>query len=407
MKILLAAQWYEPIIGGEEIHVRTLAKALSARGHQVTVAALAHQERPERYVEEGVEVRRLRGSLQGVPRLYADAARQSVPPFPDPGLAWALRGLIDEVRPDVIHAHNWIVYSLLPIKPSTTPLVLTLHDYSLTCATKVRLYRGRACDGPAPAKCMRCAAAHYGLPKGMATVAGLWASKPAIRRRVDSIVCVSDSVARDSDVARFARRHTVIPNFLDDDYGMLKPSDEPEGLPDGPFIMYAGSLSRIKGLEPLIRAYRTLDANTRPPLVVVGYRGHERLQVLDRLPADVHLVTDLPRRSVAAAWRRALFAVVPSICLEAFGLVALEAMTFGRPVVASDIGGLPELIAHEQSGLLVEPGSVSALRAAMQRLIDDAKLRAALGSEAEIVARRYRAGTVVPAIESLYESLLG
>src|SRR6188474_1779343 len=124
MRILLAAQWYEPIIGGEEIHVRTLAKALAARGHQVTVAALAHPERPERYFEEGVEVRRLRGSLQGVPRLYADAARQSVPPFPDPGLARALRGLIDEVRPDVIHAHNWIVHSLLPIKPSTTPLVL-------------------------------------------------------------------------------------------------------------------------------------------------------------------------------------------------------------------------------------------------------------------------------------------
>ena len=112
-------------------------------------------------------------------------------------------------------------------------------------------------------------------------------------------------------------------------------------------------------------------------------------------------------RHRVVTWRRALFAVVPSICLEAFGLVALEAMTFGRPVVASDIGGLPELIAHERSGLLVEPGSVSALRAAMRRLIDDAKLRAALGSEAEIVSRQYRAGTVVPAIESLYESLLG
>ena len=405
MNVLLLAQWYEPVIGGEEIHVRTLAHELAGRGHRVTVAAIAHPERPDRYWDGPVRVHRLRGSLQRVPFLFSDGARQSLPPFPDPGIASGLRDLVRRERPDIVHAHNWIVYSYLPVKARSVPLVLTLHDYSLTCATKVRLYRGSACSGPAAAKCLRCTSDHYGAMKGPITLGALWGMHPAVRAAVDCVVSVSGAVERDNAVPRHARRHVVIPNFIDGAFESSTADVPPGLLPAEPYIMYAGSLSRIKGIEPLLAAYAGLDPASRPPLVLVGYRGLERIAALDRLPAGARLITDVPRATVAAAWRRSLFAVVPSVCPEAFGLVALEAMLFGRPAIVSDIGGLRELVTDDVSGLVVRPGDVADLRAALDRLATDSALRDQLGAGARTAATRFRAERVIPAIESLYESL--
>ena len=406
MKVLLLAQWYEPIIGGEEIHVRTLAHELAARGHSVVVAALSHPDRPDQYWDGPVDVRRIRGSLQRIPGMFADLARQSVPPFPDPGVSAALRRLVRSIRPDVVHAHNWIIHSYLPVKEPGIPLVFTLHDYSLTCATKVRLYQGMPCSGPGLAKCLRCTSRHYGSVKGPVTLAGLWGMHAAVRRRVDCIVSVSHAVERDNDVSSYAPRHLVIPNFVDAAFEEAGADEVVAGLPSEPYIMYAGSLSRIKGIAPMLKAYARLDVGSRPPLLLVGYRGHEQLQALEHLPAGATLMTDLPRTAVAAAWRRSLFAVVPSICAEAFGLVALEAMLFGRPAVASDIGGLRELVDHESTGLLVRPGNVADLTAAMGRLAEDEEFRTSLGSRARTSAARYRAELVIPAIEAVYESLM-
>jgi glycosyltransferase involved in cell wall biosynthesis len=406
MRVLLLAQWYEPVIGGEEIHVRSLAHALARRGHEVTVAALAHPDRPDDDQDGPVHVRRIRGALQRVPGLFSDRARQSAPSFPDPGLARGLGAIVRELRPDVVHAHNWIVFSYLPVKPHGTPLVLTLHDFSLTCATKVRLYRGEACDGPGPMKCLGCATRHYGIARGPITFAALWTMHPALRARLDAVISVSEAVARGNDVPRYATRHHVIPNFLDDAFAATPDASAPDGLPDRPFVMYAGSLSRIKGIGPLLEGYATLDPSTRPPLVLIGYRGHDRLPELDRLPDGARLVTDVPRAAVAAAWQRSLMGVVPSICLEAFGIVALEAMAFGRPVVASNIGGLGELVVDDETGLLVAPGSAPALAAAIDRIAGDDVLRARLGAGALRASARYGEGLVVAEIESVYRSVV-
>ena len=114
-------------------------------------------------------------------------------------------------------------------------------------------------------------------------------------------------------------------------------------LPRKPFFLFVGSLSRIKGIPQLLEAYRQLPPD-RPPLVLIGYRGSERLPELEQLPTGAHLIEDQPHEVVMAAWRRSIAAVVPSVCVEAFGMVALEAMTQGRPVIASRSGGLAEVV---------------------------------------------------------------
>jgi len=96
----------------------------------------------------------------------------------------ALRRLVSEERPDIVHAHNWIYASFLPLKAfGNARLVVTLHDYGLVCAKKNFMHLGtQLCDGRRIAKCLHCATAHYGAAKAAATTLGNWASSFVAQR---------------------------------------------------------------------------------------------------------------------------------------------------------------------------------------------------------------------------------
>ena len=103
-----------------------------------------------------------------------------------------------------------------------------------------------------------------------------------------------------------------------------------------------------------------------------------------------------------SAWRRCAVGVVPSITPETFGLVALEAMAAGVPVVASRVGGLPDVVADGETGILVAAGDAAELSAALEALISDVALRQRLGSAGALRAERFTAATVVPHVEAAY-----
>ena len=192
----MLSQFFAPIVGGEERAVEDLATELAARGHEVAVATLRAEDTPQREEIAGVRVHRVDGLAARLGRLFADSARRHLPPAPDPQVVAGLRRVLSEEKPEVVHAHNWIVHSFLPLKRrSEVPLVLSLHDYSLVCANKRLLRFGSICDGPGPAKCLRCAAAYYGIAKGTLVAGSLMAMAPALRRRVDMYLPVSSAVA--------------------------------------------------------------------------------------------------------------------------------------------------------------------------------------------------------------------
>jgi glycosyltransferase involved in cell wall biosynthesis len=137
--------------------------------------------------------------------------------------------------------------------------------------------------------------------------------------------------------------------------------------------------------------------------VLIGRNGARRGA---SLPSNVLAVGPWPHDLVMEAWRRCLIAVVPSLCPETFGLVALEAMSAGRPVIASRIGGLPELLRDGQEGFLVEPSDVRSLAAAMHRLLADGDLRAELGAAGRRRALDFTASFVIPRIEAAYRDVL-
>jgi len=396
MRILMLAQSFSPVIGGEERIVEDLSTELASRGHEVGVATLRQPagEPPPR--DDGVEIHLLESSIHRIPGVPVDEERRYAPPGPDPLTVRDLRRVIRERRPDIVHAHNWLVDSYLPLeRRSEAALVLSLHDYSLVCATKRFFYRGAVCDGPEARKCLAHSVESYGLAKGTMVAGGVRVSEPWLRRRVDMFLPVSDSVRDLSGVA--GERHRVIPNFI----GALPPApaaDHPglAALPDEPFILYFGDVTEDKGVRHLVEAYTGLEAP--PPLVLVG-------RLIDDLPdvPGVHALGPLPHELAIEALRRSLFSVAPSLLPESFGIVALEAAAAGKPAIVSDIGGLSDIVLDGETGLLVAPGEVEVLRAALARLCGDAALRGRMGDAALRRAADFSAAAIVPQFEAAYE----
>jgi glycosyltransferase involved in cell wall biosynthesis len=184
------------------------------------------------------------------------------------------------------------------------------------------------------------------------------------------------------------------------------PAGDPEPwvsqLPAGDFLLFVGGLRRTKGIEVLLRAYAGLDAP--PPLVFIGYTCPDPAGPIE-FPTNVRVLRDWPNEAVMHAWRRCLFGLVPSIWAEPFGIVALEAMAAGRPVIASRIGGLADLVADGETGFLVPHGDVPALQGAMARLLSDAGLVERMGRAAHRRLDRYVARSVVPRFEAVYRQV--
>lgn len=406
MRVLMLAQFYPPIMGGIERHVRSLGIELAARGHEVSVATLWHRGQPSLEEDGPVRVYRVRGATQRLSGLFT-VDRQHSPPLPDPETMLALRRIASVEKPQIVHAHNWMVHSFLPLKRwSRAKLVMTLHDCELTCAQMRMMYMDRElCDGPAFAKCLGCAVHHYGRIKGGVTLCGNWIMSGLQRRLVDMFLPVSRAVAEANRLPGGRTPFRVVPNFVPDDVADL-PADGHEAdpllaqLPKCGFILQVGDLVADKGVQVLLQAYAGLVSP--PPLVLIGRRLPESPT---SLPPGVTVIEGMPHSQVMHAWRRSLFGTVASTCLDACPTTTIEAMVSSRPVVGSRIGGITDQVVDGETGFLVPPGDVVALRDAMARLIDDQPLRSRMGEAAERKAVEYKASTVVSEIEGIYQSL--
>src|SRR5579859_3943763 len=105
MRILMLSQFYPPIIGGEENHVRNLSRNLVVRGHEVSVVTLLHPGMAEYEEDGGLRIYRVRGLAQRGGVLFEKGERRHAPPVPDPEAVLALRRVVKKVRPEIVHAH--------------------------------------------------------------------------------------------------------------------------------------------------------------------------------------------------------------------------------------------------------------------------------------------------------------
>lgn len=342
LRVLLLSWEFPPNhVGGLGRHVHDLGAALAAAGHQVTVITVADPGQPPAPAEAaGMRVHRV--------------AR---PPEESNFLAWSYqlnRSLVAAAealaagRPafDVVHAHDWLVGQAgMALKARWgTPLVATIH------ATE----RGR----------------NNGIrePIQQAIHDEEW----LLTATADRVITVSHAMARE-----VADSFRVLPTVIYN--GVTMPSAAMEAPPpptpialDAPYFVYIGRLVQEKGVHVAIQALAVMRQTAHLVIAGKGPMEAELKSVAEAwgLENRVHFVGRVTDDERDAWLRNATGGLVPSL-YEPFGIVALEVMASGAPVIVGDTGGLAEIVSHGEDGLKVTPGDRAALAAQMDRLLTD------------------------------------
>ena len=307
--------------------------------------------------------------------------------------------LVHEHEPELVHVH-----SLYPrLSPAILrgvrrgiPIVATLHNFRLMCLPATYLRDGRVCEDcagrvPWPGVVHAC---YRGSRPASAALGVSLALHRQLRtfERVQLFLAVSRFVLEKHVEAGVDRqRLRVKGNFA-------WPAERREG-PGGP-LLYLGRLSVEKGVDTVLRAL--------PPgmeLLVAG-EGPERAQLERLAPEGVTFLGEVEPARVPDLLRRARALVVPSRCYEGQPRAVLEAFAAGVPVVASRIGGLPELVVDGVNGVLVDSDSRSAWGAALEVVADEAFSRR-LGDVAYATwTERFTPAVATESLESIYQEAL-
>jgi glycosyltransferase involved in cell wall biosynthesis len=401
MRILVANKfWYSR--GGQERVAMDEARWLAAAGHEVAHFAPAHPENEASewsgYAPPYLELGRGGGlsasekALAAVRLFYNAPARRQ------------FARLLDDFRPDVVHIHGIHRQLSSSVLFETIrrgiPVVQTLHDYHHVCASGDLLRGGsetcipRSCGtlNTGPAIANRCC-------QGSAAVSMLlgsetsWAKLSGIyERAVRRFISPSRFLACLITQAGWTRRPIdLVPNATD-----IADSVTRQGT--GDYFVYAGRLSREKGVRTLLEAARRSGV----PVRVAG-TGPEEAALRAAAPPSVEFLGHVSVAQVGQLLSRARAAVLPSECLENLPMGVIEAMAIGVPVIATDRGGIPELLRYGENGFVYPAGDVGALETAMRRLWEDAELAERMGrAGAGFAAVEFAADTHVERLERVY-----
>ena len=404
MKICLVSNLYPPIIqGGAEIYVGRVARAL-AEDHQVVVITTepGFHAAPRREVTpEGIVVYRLAplnvAHLTRLPhRLVAQTAFRAIDLY-HPQVTAGVRRIIERERPDVVHLHNWVGLSLAAImasvnarRPGRPPVAITLHDYSLCCVyADLHHPDGHGCGPDLACRIMTS------LNRRLTKTIGL-------------ALCAS-SFSLDLHLARgFFRRadRQVLPYVTDP--LMTPPSNDTLGRrPSKPTfdVLFMGRVQTHKGPEVLIRAFRRLtDPTLRLHIAGTGPAA-QACQSLAEGDPRIRMYGFASGAARQALLEAADCMVLPSLWPEVFG-GSLEVFQAGGAVIASRIGGIPEVVRDGVNGLLVEPGDEAGLAAAIERLRSAPELAAKLRASAVETSRLYDVRFHVAHLVEAYQRLL-
>lgn len=361
---------------------------MTAKHHVGRVAWVSESARPDggvgRYVLETAAHLRARGVRS---TLYYDPSEA----LPDSVLdvfdgAYPLvdaTGQLRAARPDIIYAHR------LPRGVHVSDLVRTrrpvlrfFHDYDVFCLRqhKYTTIQHVACEKPVGPSCYACLG-FVSRPGGklrLRTVSSLLSEQRA-NMALDGFVVGSRAMAQEVISAGFdASRVHAIPLYAS------LPLDTDPVTRRSDLFLFVGALTRGKGVDVALRALAS--TRNRASLIVVG-KGPQEAELISLcrdlgLADRVAFLGRLSQRSIARWYREATALVMPVRAPETFGLVGVEAMSHGAPVVASTVGGIGEWLEHEHTGLAIPPGSPIQLANAMNRLMGDAALRERLGSAA-------------------------
>lgn len=349
MRIALLSGRVE-MIGGTQSHLLASARALASRGHEVHI------------LTEGISQDALSGqtlTVHLVPRLASQR--------PESDVIGAVRLQLTAIAPDIVHSHDLVDRDFVLGISGVAPVICSAHNLLGCPSGNWHFGDGKMCHRAAGPMCVPYMGIRGcgGKPNPLKVV-GPYVDTG---RRLQALRAASATIAYSEFVARHLRRNdvprvSVVPLFA-------PPVPTPLRVPSHGRVMFVGRATHNKGLDVLIRAVATTDL-----LLDVcgdGWALERAMRLVTRLGiADrVRFRGWLSRSSLDSTYRDSTVVAVPSIWPEPFGLVGLEAMAHGRPVVASAVGGIPEWLEDGITGLLVQPGDSEALGAALRSILDD------------------------------------
>jgi glycosyltransferase involved in cell wall biosynthesis len=360
MKILLCHNYYQQ--SGGEYHVfEDESWLLASRGHEVI-----------RFTRHNDEIRNMRPWRVAVRTVWNSET------YAD------LRALIRRERPDVVHLTN--TFPLISpaahyaARAENVPVVQSLHNYRLLCPRADFLRNGRPCEDcvgksfPWPAVAHGCYRNSRAATSVTAAMVGFHRMVGTWTRVVDRFVALTEfSRGRFIAGGLPPDRIVVKPNFLRSDPGV--------GTGDGDFAVFVGRLAPEKGVATLLAAWERLPGDLCLKVIGDGPLA-DRVRAAAAAYRNIEWLGELPIERVLTIVGEAACLVVPSICYETFGRTAVEAFAKGRPVIASRLGAMQDVVRDGVTGLHFRSGDPDDLARQTTRLFSEPEQAAAMGHAA-------------------------
>ena len=400
MRVLIANKFFFRNGGSEAVMLGERSYLQSAGVDVVDFSMADERNLASPYTGSFVSNRSYRVPDGGLGRIRAALAM-----IHSPDAVAKIAKLISSTRPDLVHCHN-IYHQLTPsiirtAKHLGVPVVLTLHDYKPVCPVYNRLRHGEPCSvclerGVGGVLRHRCADGSFARSLVLYLEAIVQRALGSYER-VDRFIAPSRFM-QEAVATRVPAEHMAL-LYNGVDVEAIRPSGTDAG-----YVLYLGRLSAEKGVETLLAAHEA--AGARWPLVIAG-TGPAKERLSKRF-ARARFVGHLIGDALAEMVGEASVIALPSQCYENCPMSILEAMAYGKPVVGSRMGGIPELVVENETGLLFVAGDVAELAARLETLMSNPDLRKRMG-----VAARSRAESMFSLVRhneglmSIYREVLG
>lgn len=394
MKIVHAHKYFHSRDGASR-YERGLMRLQEEAGHTVAPFAM-HEDRNEpthwsEYFVSNLDTQRVAPGFGALKQ----AARA----------AWSIEAkrkfgaLLDVFRPDILHAHNLYTQLspsvLAAAKEREIPVVMTVHDYALISAN-YSLWDGDRAMNLKRLGVLATARTKYIKGSFFATL-----MLEGILKMHHALGLYDGAIAHYTTYSHFVRDVMVDAGFAREKISVLHAFAEPlmgeekgvvrrtlgvGGVKKEPFVLFAGRLEVYKGIHVLIEAAKYLPKDTK--IVIAGVGPDEaRLKMLAGRDERIAFLGFVPGAELWRLMGEARAVVVPSIWPEVYGLVALEAICQGTPIIVAKSGGLPEIVGESEAGIVVPSADPKALARAIQRVLESPELAERMGKAAYARAR--------------------
>jgi glycosyltransferase involved in cell wall biosynthesis len=293
--------------------------------------------------------------------------------------------LLDKERPNLIHGHNiygGMSYSIVDAaRDRRIPFVITLHDLKLACPSYLMLNRGKICEKCGNGEYWHCLANRChkeSLVASMVNTAEAYFNRAFGKYNwISKFICPSRFLLEKISLSGIPKEKLeYLPNALDiKSYVPL--------IPRGDYVLYAGRISREKGVLTLLKAFKDLKV----PLRIAGTGPMEeecKSFATSNGMRHVSFEGYCQGQKLSELFQHSAFLAVPSECFENAPMSILEAFAYAKPVVGSQLGGIPEQVQNGETGLLFEAGNAEALALAVSNLWNDPSKNEDMGRAARL-----------------------